>query len=149
MAVAALFSSATRRGTRGLGVYALVLAGVTALIGYGAAQDPDIDRPWLLLAPIIVAAVAGLALAIIGGKGPRPSRAEELATQDRAGASRRATILSAVDRVPEADRRAVAQDLRLGIRDLQTRGVIPAEEAQRALDAPLGGLSHHMAQRGG
>lgn len=149
LAIWVLFSSATRRGSRGLGLYALLLGGASALMGYRAGQDPDVERPWLLLAPIIVAALAGLVLLIASRSGPRPSRAEELSTQDRAAASRRATISSAVDQVPTGERRAVEQDLRLGIQDLQRRGVIPAEEAQRALDAPPGGLSHHMAQRGG
>ncbi len=148
LAIKVMFSSAPSRGSRGLGLYALVLGGVTAALGYGAGRDPDVDRPWLLLAPIIATALAGLVLLIASRESPRPSRAEKLSTQDRAAASRRATISSAVDQVPTDERRAVEEDLRLGIRDLQTRGVISAEDAQRALDAPLGGLSHHMAQRG-
>lgn len=149
LAVWALARRSEARGTRGLGLSALILGLSSAILAYVSGQNAGTDPLWLWLTPIVVATAAGLVLTIVGGGSSRPrGRTARLAAQDHAAASRRAAIRSAVAGVPQTQREAVEQELRRAALDLYDRGVIQQAEAERALRAPLGGLSHHMAQRG-
>lgn len=136
------------KGSRGLGVYALIMGLVAALTSHLAAQEVGIARLWLWLTPMIVTAAAGLVMAVLGGKGRSTDPTTQSAHQPAAGNRRRA-VLTAVAGVSDSERELVEVELRRAIGDLTDRGVIDRADAERALTAPLGGLSHHMAQRGG
>lgn len=144
----ALARPSEAKGSRGMGLYALAMGLVAALTSYLAADKVGMGQLWLV--PMVLAAVAGLVLVVIGGGTSRPTdRTARRAAQEHAASGRRRAVLTAVAGVPPAGRESVEAELRQAVGDLVDRGVIDAAEAGRALDAPLGDLSHHMAQRGG
>lgn len=137
-----------RRGSSGLGLYALVMGLGAALPAHLAAQEVGMPRRWLWLTPMIVTAAAGLVMLVIGGMARLKDHPTDMGNQPASG-GRRSAIRAAVADVSESEREVVETQLRRAIGDLADRGLIDRGDAERALTAPLGGLSQHMSQRGG
>lgn len=148
-AVALLLGRSLRQGGRGLGLFAMIVGGLSVLLGVMERSSPEVEHLWWWLIPILSATGAGLVICIMGGSPPGDSRTARDERQHQVAARRRSRITEAVEQVPPDGRARVTQDLRQAVVDLADRGLIEQAEAERALAAPLGGLSHHMAQRGG
>lgn len=128
-------------------VMTIVLGVLTAVAMADRAADSAVDgwRSWLIpvIAAIVLGALFTTAMAV--------ARSRSRAAKHGGDASLPANLLArlqarrdAVAELSEADRLAIKRDLDAATLDLERRGLISAEDAERARTTDLGGLALRM-----
>ncbi|WAC66714.1 hypothetical protein OVA14_02750 [Agrococcus sp. SL85] len=143
-AVAILRRRRGDRFLRGVGAFALVMALLTVAIAVGV--QPAVEHVWLWMLPVLLAGLAGLAIALVPVPAAEaaPGRGAMRADGPRSGP--RAVARAAIAGLDEAERQRAAAELRAAIDELARSGLVSARDADWAKGAELGMLAIRMSQ---